>query len=58
MRERGRGGIVLVAIAGLRRRSGCFAVYSAVKAFNDNFAEGLWAELRPTASTCAARPSA
>ena len=46
MRERGRGGIVLVgSLACLAGAT--LAVYSAVKAFNVNFAEGLWAELRP-----------
>ena len=34
--------------------SATLAVYSAVKAFQHNFAEGLWAELRPQpGSTCA-----
>ena len=48
MRERGRGGIVLVgSLACLSRSVAALAVYSAVKAFNVNFAEGLWAELRP-----------
>ncbi|MBP1684390.1 MAG: family NAD(P)-dependent oxidoreductase [Deltaproteobacteria bacterium] len=47
MAERGRGGIVLVtsmsAVAGCARN----AVYSAAKAFELIFAEGLWAELQP-----------
>jgi len=47
MRERGRGGIVLVASLACLAGSATLAVYSAVKAFQNNFAEGLWAELRP-----------
>lgn len=47
MRERGRGGIVLVASLACLAGSATLAVYSAVKAFQHNFAEGLWAELRP-----------
>jgi short-subunit dehydrogenase len=47
MRERGRGGIVLVASLACVAGSATLAVYSAVKAFQRNFAEGLWAELRP-----------
>ena len=47
MRERGRGGIVLVGSLACLAGSSLLAVYSAVKAFNVNFAEGLWAELRP-----------
>ncbi len=47
MRERGRGGIVLVASLACVAGSATLAVYSAVKAFQHNFAEGLWAELRP-----------
>jgi uncharacterized protein len=49
MRERGRGGIVLVASLACLAGSATLAVYSAVKAFQHNFAEGLWAELRPHA---------
>ncbi|MGR6999362.1 SDR family NAD(P)-dependent oxidoreductase [Yinghuangia aomiensis] len=45
MQQRGHGGIILVGsmvcLAGAARA----AVYSAVKMFNVNFAEGLWAEL-------------
>jgi uncharacterized protein len=41
MRERGRGSLGCLAGAAT------LAVYSAVKAFNLNFAEGLWAELHP-----------
>lgn len=47
MCERGRGGIVLVASLACIAGSATLAVYSAVKAFQHNFAEGLWAELRP-----------
>jgi short-subunit dehydrogenase len=47
MRERGRGGIVLVASLACVAGSATLAMYSAVKAFQHNFAEGLWAELRP-----------
>jgi short-subunit dehydrogenase len=45
MRERGRGGLILMssgtALGGGKR----LAVYSASKAFDMNFAESLWAEL-------------
>jgi short-subunit dehydrogenase len=47
MRERGRGGIVLVASLACLAGSATLAMYSGVKAFQHNFAEGLWAELRP-----------
>lgn len=47
MRERGRGGIVFVGSLACLAGSSLLAVYSAVKAFNVNLAEGLWAELRP-----------
>ncbi len=47
MRDRGRGGIVLVASLACVAGSATVTVYSAVKAFQHNFAEGLWAELRP-----------
>jgi short-subunit dehydrogenase len=47
MRERGRGGIVFVASLACVAGTATLAVYSAVKAFQHNFAEGLWAELRP-----------
>ena len=47
MVERGRGGIVLVASLACLAGSATLAMYSAVKAFQHNFAEGLWAELRP-----------
>jgi uncharacterized protein len=47
MRERRRGGIVLVSSLACLAGASLLAVYSAVKAFDVNFAEGLWAELRP-----------
>lgn len=47
MRDRGRGGIVLVGSLACLAGSAHLAVYSAVKAFNVNFAESLWAELHP-----------
>ncbi|MDT5018835.1 MAG: hypothetical protein QOD39_4995, partial [Mycobacterium sp.] len=47
MRDRGRGGIVLVGSLACLAGASLLAVYSAVKAFDVNFAEGLWAELRP-----------
>ena len=47
MKDRGRGGIVLVASLACLAGSATVAVYSAVKAFQHNLAEGLWAELRP-----------
>ena len=47
MKDRGRGGIVLVGSLACLAGSSLLAVYSAVKAFNVNLAEGLWAELRP-----------
>jgi len=47
MVERGRGGIIMLtsmsAVAGAART----VTYSATKAFDQVFAEGLWAELRP-----------
>jgi uncharacterized protein len=45
MAKRGRGAIILVGSGGAS--AGCYqlAVYSAVKAYTINFAEGLWAEL-------------
>jgi short-subunit dehydrogenase len=47
MRDRGCGGIVLVGSLACLAGSAHIAVYSAVKAFNVNLAEGLWAELHP-----------
>ena len=46
MRERGRGGVLLMSsLAGLQGAPGIVA-YSASKAFNIILAEGLWGELR------------
>lgn len=46
MRDRGRGGIILVgSLAGYLGQAQ-ISVYSAVKAFSRVFAEGLWLELR------------
>lgn len=47
MAERGRGGIVLVSSLACLAGSATLAMYSAVKAFQHNLAEGLWAELSP-----------
>lgn len=47
MVARGRGGIVLVASLACLAGSATLAMYSAVKAFQHNLAEGLWAELSP-----------
>jgi short-subunit dehydrogenase len=47
MVERGCGGIVLVGSLACLGGASRLVVYSAVKAFDLNFAEGLWAELRP-----------
>jgi uncharacterized protein len=47
MRDRGRGGIVLVGSLACLAGAAHIAVYSAVKAFNVNLAEGLWSELQP-----------
>jgi len=46
MRERGRGGVVVVGSGACLAGTANLAVYSAVKMFNVNLAEGLWAELR------------
>jgi short-subunit dehydrogenase len=47
MRARGRGGIVLVGSTGCFVGGPHMVAYSAAKAFQVNFVEGLWAELRP-----------
>jgi short-subunit dehydrogenase len=47
MCERGRGGIVFVGSLACVAGSATLAVYSGVKAFQHNLAEGLWSELRP-----------
>ncbi|MDP5181897.1 SDR family NAD(P)-dependent oxidoreductase [Blastococcus sp. BMG 814] len=46
MRERGRGGIVLVGSLAGYMGTADMSIYSAVKAFSRVFAEGLWLELR------------
>lgn len=45
MRDRGRGGIVLVGSMGCFAGGPHMVAYSAAKAFQVNFVEGLWAEL-------------
>lgn len=45
MKERGRGGIVLIGSLACLVGAAHVVVYSAVKAFDVNLAEGLWAEL-------------
>lgn len=47
MVDRAQGGIVLVASLACLAGSATLAMYSAVKAFQHNLAEGLWAELSP-----------
>lgn len=47
MRERKRGGIILVGSGACYGGSSFMAVYSATKAFDLCFGEGLWAELQP-----------
>ena len=47
MRERGRGGILLVGSGGCYGGGSFMSVYSASKAFQLCYAESLWAELRP-----------
>jgi uncharacterized protein len=47
MRERRRGGILLVGSGACYGGASFLAVYSATKAFDLCFGEGLWAELRP-----------
>lgn len=47
MRERGRGGIILMSSGAALGGQPGVAVYSATKAFDLNLAEGLWAELKP-----------
>ena len=47
MRERGRGGIVLVGSYATYNGSPFITVYNASKAFSRIFAEGLWYELAP-----------
>jgi uncharacterized protein len=47
MKRRGRGGIILVGSGACWGGASFLAVYSATKAFDLCFGEGLWAELRP-----------
>jgi short-subunit dehydrogenase len=47
MRERGRGGLLLVGSGAAYGGASFMPVYAGTKAFNLCFAEGLWAELRP-----------
>jgi short-subunit dehydrogenase len=47
MRTRGRGGLVLVNSGACYGGASILASYSACKGYLLNFAEGLWAELRP-----------
>ena len=47
MRERGRGGIILVGSGACYGSGPNLATYSGVKAFDLCFSEGLWSELRP-----------
>ena len=47
MRARGRGGLLLIGSGSCWGGSAFMAAYSAIKAFDLNFAESLWAEFRP-----------
>jgi short-subunit dehydrogenase len=47
MRERGRGGLLLVNSGGCYGGGSFLVTYNSCKAFLLNFAEGLWAELHP-----------
>ncbi|MGX7680297.1 SDR family NAD(P)-dependent oxidoreductase [Jatrophihabitans sp. DSM 45814] len=47
MRDRGRGGILLVNSGACYGGGSHLAIYTATKAFELNFGESLWAELRP-----------
>ncbi len=47
MRERGRGGIIILGSMSSFAGSRNFVVYSAAKAFDVIFGEGLWYELKP-----------
>lgn len=47
LRERGRGGIILLSSMSALAGTGYVAAYAATKSFDMIFAEGLWAELRP-----------
>lgn len=47
MRDRGRGGVLLVGSGACYGGGPSMATYSGAKAFLQRFAEGLWAELEP-----------
>ena len=47
MRERGRGGIMLLSSLSSLSGAGLTATYNATKSFDMIFAEGLWHELKP-----------
>jgi short-subunit dehydrogenase len=47
MRDRGRGGIIIIGSNSCHAGAPGQVVYSAAKAYEFNFAEGLWAELLP-----------
>ena len=47
MRDRGRGGIMLVGSSSYAAGNPGFATYSGVKAFSTLFSEGIWHELKP-----------
>lgn len=47
MRARGRGGLLIVNSGGCYGGGSFLVTYNSCKAFLLNFAEGLWAELRP-----------
>src|SRR5579883_1159066 len=47
MRERGRGGIIILGSMSSFAGSRNFVVYSAAKSFDVTFGEGLWYELKP-----------
>lgn len=47
MVARGRGGIILIGSLACAAGGATMVMYSAGKAFAQNFAEGLWAELQP-----------
>ena len=47
MRARGGGGLLLIGSGSCWGGSAFMAAYSGIKAFDLNFAEALWAELRP-----------
>lgn len=48
MRQRGRGGILLMSSMSSLQGSALIASYAASKAFNNVLAESLWEELRPS----------